>query len=194
MSNLSQKELTRANLVEAFWDLYKDKPLEKITVKEITDRAGYNRGTFYSYFKDTYELQKEIRESIMPTKEMIIYPIQQIENKEDLIFDTLNRSNEYFIENQEKIMVLLGPEGDPSFVHELKTRTRDIFIEYIRDSNIYDPIKVEFIFEYHMSALIGVFQLWIERGAIPPKDELEALIKDIALKGVIPVLETSLKE
>ena len=52
---MTQKEQTKENLVEAFWTLYKDKPLEKITVKEITDKAGYNRGTFYSYFKDTYE-------------------------------------------------------------------------------------------------------------------------------------------
>ena len=101
MSILLQKSLTRENLIEAFWELYKDKPIEKITVKEITNRAGYNRGTFYAYFKDTYEVLKEIKESIMPSKDMIIYPIQRLERKEDLIFDTLNHSNDYFIENQE---------------------------------------------------------------------------------------------
>lgn len=58
MSILLQKSLTRENLIEAFWELYKDKPIEKITVKEITNRAGYNRGTFYAYFKDTYEVLK----------------------------------------------------------------------------------------------------------------------------------------
>ena len=63
---MTQKEQTKENLVEAFWTLYKDKPLEKITVKEITDKAGYNRGTFYSYFKDTYEMQKYVRDSLLP--------------------------------------------------------------------------------------------------------------------------------
>lgn len=190
MSILLQKSLTRENLIEAFWELYKDKPIEKITVKEITNRAGYNRGTFYAYFKDTYEVLKEIKESIMPSKDMIIYPIQRLEKKEDLIFDTLNHSNDYFINNQEKIIVLLGPEGDPSFVHELKIRTREILMEYLKDSDINEPEKIQFIIEYHMSAIIGVFQLWVERGTTLDQAELEKLIKDISQDGVISILQT----
>lgn len=190
MSILLQKSLTRENLIEAFWELYKDKPIEKITVKEITNRAGYNRGTFYAYFKDTYEVLKEIKESIMPSKDMIIYPIQRLEKKEDLIFDTLNHSNDYFINNQEKIIVLLGPEGDPSFVHELKTRTREILIEYLKGSDINEPEKIQFIIEYHMSAIIGVFQLWVERGTTLDQIELEKLIEDISQDGVINILQT----
>lgn len=190
MSILLQKSLTRENLIEAFWELYKDKPIEKITVKEITNRAGYNRGTFYAYFKDTYEVLKEIKESIMPSKDMIIYPIQRLERKEDLIFDTLNHSNDYFIDNQEKIIVLLGPEGDPSFVHELKIRTREILMEYLKDSDINEPEKIQFIIEYHMSAIIGVFQLWVERGTSLDQAELEKLIEDISQDGVISILQT----
>ncbi|MCK1976412.1 TetR/AcrR family transcriptional regulator [Jeotgalicoccus huakuii] len=185
-----QKSLTRENLIEAFWELYKDKPIEKITVKEITNRAGYNRGTFYAYFKDTYEVLKEIKESIMPSKDMIIYPIQRIEKKEDLIFDTLSHSNDYFMENQEKIIVLLGPEGDPSFVHELKIRTREILMEYLNGSDINEPEKIQFIIEYHMSAIIGVFQLWVERGSTLDQIELEKLIEDISQDGVISILQT----
>ncbi|WP_026865942.1 TetR/AcrR family transcriptional regulator [Jeotgalicoccus marinus] len=185
-----QKSLTRENLIEAFWELYKDKPIEKITVKEITNRAGYNRGTFYAYFKDTYEVLKESKESIMPSKDMIIYPIQRIEKKEDLIFDTLSHSNDYFMENQEKIIVLLGPEGDPSFVHELKIRTREILMEYLNGSDINEPEKIQFIIEYHMSAIIGVFQLWVERGSTLDQIELEKLIEDISQDGVISILQT----
>ena len=42
-------EQTRANLREAFWNLYAERPIERISVREITDRAGYNRATFYLY-------------------------------------------------------------------------------------------------------------------------------------------------
>lgn len=49
-------EQTKTNLRTAFWELYKEKPIEKITIKEITDAAGYNRGTFYLYYKDVYDL------------------------------------------------------------------------------------------------------------------------------------------
>ena len=49
-------EQTRMNLQEAFWNLYKEKPIEKITIKEVTNLAGYNRGTFYLYYKDIYDM------------------------------------------------------------------------------------------------------------------------------------------
>ena len=42
-------EQAKNNLRIAFWSLYAQKPIEKISIKEITELAGYNRGTFYLY-------------------------------------------------------------------------------------------------------------------------------------------------
>jgi AcrR family transcriptional regulator len=43
---------TRKNFVDAFISLNNRKPIEKITVKEITSITGNNRSTFYRYFPD----------------------------------------------------------------------------------------------------------------------------------------------
>ena len=58
-------EQTRANLRQAFWELYARKPLERISVREITDRAGYNRATFYLHYHDVYELLNEIEDTVL---------------------------------------------------------------------------------------------------------------------------------
>lgn len=42
--------------VEALCRLGKRKPIEKITIKELTDKAGYSRATFYQHFEDIYAL------------------------------------------------------------------------------------------------------------------------------------------
>lgn len=60
---------TRQNLIDAFWSLYCEKRIEKITVKEITQKAGYNRGTFYEYFTDVYDMLEQIEQSLIPTIE-----------------------------------------------------------------------------------------------------------------------------
>lgn len=52
-------EATKQALQEAFWELYKNKSIEKISVREITERAGYNRGTFYLYYKDVYDILEQ---------------------------------------------------------------------------------------------------------------------------------------
>ena len=58
---------TKQNLIDAFWSLYCEKRIEKITVKEITQMAGYNRGTFYEYFTDVYDVLDQIELSLVPT-------------------------------------------------------------------------------------------------------------------------------
>ena len=58
-------EQTKRNLRTAFWSLYAQKPLEKISVREITALAGYNRGTFYLYYQDVYDLLNQIEDELL---------------------------------------------------------------------------------------------------------------------------------
>ena len=39
-------------LADSFKELALEKPIEKITIREITDRAGVIRVTFYNHFQD----------------------------------------------------------------------------------------------------------------------------------------------
>ena len=41
-------------LAESLKELSESRPLEKITIKEITDKAGVIRPTFYNHFQDKY--------------------------------------------------------------------------------------------------------------------------------------------
>ena len=43
-------------LAESFKKLARTRPIEKITIREITDEAGVIRPTFYNHFQDKYEL------------------------------------------------------------------------------------------------------------------------------------------
>ena len=55
----------KGNLKDAFWKLYTEKSIEKISIKEITDLAGYNRGTFYLYYKDVYDIFSQIEDELL---------------------------------------------------------------------------------------------------------------------------------
>ena len=47
-------------IYEALADLLLEKPLEKITVRDIVDHCGINRHTFYYHFQDIYAVFEEI--------------------------------------------------------------------------------------------------------------------------------------
>lgn len=57
-------EATKRAFVDALVILRKKKRIEKISVKELTDAAGYNRTTFYNYFKDIYDLSDYFQEYV----------------------------------------------------------------------------------------------------------------------------------
>lgn len=49
---------TKKRIADAFLTLRLQKPLEKITVKELADVAEINKATFYLHFHDIYELNE----------------------------------------------------------------------------------------------------------------------------------------
>ncbi len=51
---------TKQVLADAFVELSKTKPLEKITIQNIVDKCGAGRQTFYNHFKDKEELVEYI--------------------------------------------------------------------------------------------------------------------------------------
>ena len=53
---------TRASIIAAFASLLEERPLNKITVKEIVDRCDINRNTFYYHFQDIPSLLQEMME------------------------------------------------------------------------------------------------------------------------------------
>ncbi|REG24902.1 TetR/AcrR family transcriptional regulator [Jeotgalicoccus halotolerans] len=189
---MSQKEITKNNLIEAFWDIYKEKPLSKITVQEITDKAGYNRGTFYTYFKDINEIQQLLKENLIPTKDMILGPLMMLDKNSGNIFETLDRTNDYVKEHSEKIAVLIGPEGDPSFVHEFKMRIRMIIMDYVYELKVKEPEKIEYIIEYQLSALIGMFQLWLEKNESMDENVLADFVEEVSNQGVTTMMTSML--
>ena len=47
---------TKAAIKEAFFELRRKKPIEKITVTELSRLAGINKATFYLHYSDIYSL------------------------------------------------------------------------------------------------------------------------------------------
>ena len=47
---------SRKHLIEALLTLMQSKPLQKITVRDITKKAMVNRSTFYAHYTDKYDL------------------------------------------------------------------------------------------------------------------------------------------
>lgn len=50
------RKTTKELLAESFRELADAKPIDKITIKDITENCGYSPATFYRQFRDKYDL------------------------------------------------------------------------------------------------------------------------------------------
>ena len=51
---------TRKAIMQTFLHILKNKPLDRITVKDICEQCEINRNTFYYCFKDIYDVLEAI--------------------------------------------------------------------------------------------------------------------------------------
>jgi AcrR family transcriptional regulator len=119
---------TKQNLIDAYWELYTSDIPRKITVQMITDRAGYNRGTFYAYFLDIEDLHDEIENALLPSDE-------NFEKLREASFSkNIREIIEIFMQidriSGEKISFLLGSRGSLSFQNKLKSKLKELFLKY----------------------------------------------------------------
>lgn len=58
-------EKTERGIKNAFIELRSKKPLEKITVRELCERAYIHKSTFYSHYKDIYDLSDSLEDEVV---------------------------------------------------------------------------------------------------------------------------------
>lgn len=172
---------TRQNLIDAFWTLYCEKRIEKITVKEITQKAGYNRGTFYEYFTDVYAILDQIEEFLIPTLDELP-PITMDDENMGMPIDMFMK---LYQQNSKYYSVLLGDNGDPAFASKLKNSTKPILKQAFSEKYDLSPLEVDFILEYVLSAMIGIMSYWFGQNKVLSAEDLIALMNDLMQNGVM---------
>ncbi len=175
---------TRENLVDAFWSLYCEQRIEKITVKDIANKAGYNRGTFYEYFTDVYDVLDYIENSLIPTLDEL--PPVSIQTGSlgmplDSFMELYQQNNKYF-------SVLLGDKGDPSFASKLKNSIKPTLVNVFADKPNINQMELDYIIEYTLSAMIGIMSYWFKQAEPLPSSDLIELINRLMGQGVIKQL------
>lgn len=177
-------EQTKQNLLDAFWSLYCQNRIEKITVRDITNKAGYNRGTFYEYFKDVYDVLDNIENSLIPT----INELPPVSTRNTTLGMPIEQFFEIYKQNSKYYSVLLGEKGDPAFASKLKNSIKPMIMNVFDDKPYIDRKELDYILEYTLSAMIGVMSYWFMQEDAIANDKLYELIKRLTEQGIMKQL------
>jgi Transcriptional regulator len=168
-------EKTRQAFVNAFCELYTQKPIEKISIQEIANKSGYNRSTFYQYFSDIYELLLYVENDVLN------YMKEALKIEKSKSYSTVQNVLFMFEEKGIYLRALLGDYGNVQFLDHLKN---EIPLDMLEKNLPKDDPKTPYLIEFHISMSLSLFRLWQHRQRDLSIDQLFDLIDSLYRKGL----------
>lgn len=182
---------TRKKIMDSFWELYKDSRIEKVSVGAITKLAGLNRGTFYEYFTDIYDLLDQLEDEMLENLQCTLDE-WHTSHGGDLSTDNEQRLTEFtayctkmFAEYDDKLYVLLCQKGDTALQTKIKERMR-LHLSRVMGTQFLQERKenLEYLMDFIISAITGLFSCWHEQGKKTGIENLLKIIQILIYNGI----------
>lgn len=174
-------------LAESFKKLARTRPIEKITIREITDEAGVIRPTFYNHFQDKYELlewiiKRELIDPIEPLldngmlKEALILPLTTMEKDKAFYTRAVNL------------------EGQNSFSETLKKSIAEMALSRLNRKKIdellpyKDWMTAERVADYFSATLCYAVIEWVKDDMRVPMNELVDIFIYVASHSLTDII------
>ena len=176
---------TAVKMDEALISLLEKKEFSYITVKEICDKAGVNRSTFYLHYENTSDLLKETTKYIIE-RHLSYYSIQTASislrfescEREELVFVTAKYLVPYltFIKENQKIFKVA--------IKEFNTMNFDE-VYGAMFTHIFSPILARFhvpegerpyIMKFYLTGIFAIVMEWLNQNCA---DDMNSIIKII---------------
>ena len=147
---------------EALFELLETKSLDEITVVDICTKADVNRGTFYKYYRDVYDLYDKTEDSLI--KE--IYALIQKNDSNDFQNHFFFSDILHILANNKEFTYIAQ---NKAFSERLAQKLLAFFIPYLKQmlhikcphANEQDS---ELLLEYVLGGCIRVVSYWLKSG------------------------------
>ena len=171
---------TIEGIKKAFEELICEKDYEKITVKELSERARINKKTFYTYYETLDALLAELQAELSAG---FIDRVKDYSLPEEL--DKVNR--EFFIFATEQGLAYEKITCGGAYLH-----IRDRMTETVNDEGWGRSEKYQKLSDYEKKLLMGfvnnsvltAYRQWVEDGKVIPVEKVIDMTNRVVLGGV----------
>ena len=184
---------TKARLYEALMRLMSEKPITAISVKELTELADVNRGTFYFHYSDVYAMLSSIEDDFFCELSNVMS--RSTPTDKDTAFPYLAEIFRFLGENREFCSILLGEHGDMQFFRRITA-----FVDEKCASlwSVLIPGADERTFQMYnsfiISGCIGLIRVWLNDGLRETPEEISGVAVSIISTGLKPTVLQSAGE
>ena len=188
--NNQRTRLSKMLFKNALMDLLKEKgSINKVSVRELCDRAELNRSTFYAHYQEPNDLLIEIETELLDATEEHLKKIGA-ENEigaHKYILSFL----QYIRQNDKPFRALLIDSTDPEFRSRFMQQS---IIQFVENLRIVLPKELEqYIFSYILNGSTGIIIQWIRSAYAADEHEIVNLLFSINNSALVNLnLETDI--
>ena len=157
--------VTQILIQKALTKLLREKPIHRISVKELCEEAGINRGTFYAHYTDIYDLLKQMEDDLVADLQKAMEPLMREDAQEPTLVGITSVIFRCLKENADICAVTLGPYGD--------ARNFDA-----------TPWQLECYYAFASAGCIGLLEKWVAEGMEGSAEELADIAGGIMAQGI----------
>lgn len=175
---------TRARLEQAMLELLREKDALSITVRELTQRADVNRGTFYAHYKDVFDLLDQMEQALFQrlTQLLSSYSTQDLQKGlTPLLTDIF-----CFVRDDPVLrMAFLDQRTQDSFFRRLDQL---IYEKCLADwRGLFLPVDEQLwgcCLDFLVSGAVGLARGWMGRGFLEEPEQMAQLANRLILNGL----------
>lgn len=163
-----------------FEELICEKDFEKITVKELCDRARINKKTFYTYYPTLEDLLGELQ---MQMSAEYIEQIKDLKLPEDI--DKLTRAFFEYSAKQGRAYEKITISGSYGYIRQkmINNVKNETWSKSARFNNM-DGFSRNILIEYLNTTTLNIYKEWVEKGKKKPLEEVIELSVKLICGGV----------
>lgn len=165
--------ITKMLLQESLIKLLRDKPIAKITVREVCEQAGINRATFYAHYHDLDDLNKEIERGLAKAVTDAIFSMPGTASIERFCGEICR----IIVENRGWCEVVFGENGDPELpVRIIENLRVDCIATWSRDYPNVPQSHLESLYTFAANGSLAVVSQWVQSGMKQSPEDVAAFI------------------
>ena len=171
-----KKRYTRMVLQDSLIELMREKPINKITIKELCENADVNRSTFYAHFSDQYELLNTIEEETLNWAKVAFENLVGSASDEAETIKGLEGICQYIADNSKHLQILMSEQGDISFQKQLFTLVYHLLGINPQANQNGDGDSKELSLIFAVNGCVGLIQHWLKTGLRESPQEIAGII------------------
>ncbi len=165
---------TRTALKHALTTLMLQKNINSISVKELTDLADINRGTFYLHYSDVSDLLSQSEDDLLDELKETLdrFSDSSFKNERTRLFTELYKLT---AANADMVRILISENGDIKFLNKLKKLLRDKCLSDWKAALQEEFEHFDAYYAFIVGGCLSLIQYWFSNGMTETAAELAAI-------------------